>query len=125
MAKILPTPTPSTKRPPLEDLAAQAVSKLGPSAIDLIEAAKAGGEASVSPPSVPPPAVVAVSEEPVLADPGVPRCAATFVVERDITVSWGPQTLRLRAGDELSEDSYGDGAIERFRERGVSLVEKA
>lgn len=107
----------------METLAAQAVQKLGPTAIDPIEAAKAGGEASPSS-APPPPASVPAVPEPSIAEPVVARCADTFVVERDITVSWGPQTLRLRAGDELSEDSYGDGAIERFRERGVSLRQK-
>jgi len=108
----------------LEDLAAQAVSKLGPSAIDPIEAAKAGGEATAAAPAAGGLAPAASVLEPTIADPSVVRCADVFIVEQDITVSWGPQTLRLKAGGELSEDSYGDGAIERFRERGVVLKQK-
>jgi len=121
MAKILPTPVPSKRS--VDDLAAQAVSKLGPSSLDPIEAAKAGGEVAAASPFVEPPVVHV--EEPVIADPSVVRCSTSHVVERDIVVSWGSQTLRLKAGDELSEDSYGDGAIERFRERGVALRQKA
>jgi len=108
----------------LEDLAAQAVSKLGSSAIDPIEAAKAGGEATAAAPAAGGLAPAASVLEPTIADPSVVRCADVFIVEQDITVSWGPQTLRLKAGGELSEDSYGDGAIERFRERGVVLKQK-
>lgn len=117
-------PTVPPPKRALEDLAAQVVSKLGPSVIDPIEAAKAGGEATVAASAAEGLAPASAPAEPVIAEPGVVTCAATFIVERDITVSWGPQTLRLKAGDELSEDSYGDGAIERFRERGVALTQK-
>jgi len=122
MAKQNP---PAAKQSLEEQLTAQLSSKLGPSAVDPIEAAKVGGEAGAVSPTPAAADEPAAAEEPVLAEPAPTRTADVYVVERDITVSWGTQTLRLKAGAELSEDSYGDGAIERFRERGVALKPKA
>jgi len=107
-------------RQPIEDLATQLKAQLKPSAIDPIEAAKAGGEVVPAKPSSAEPAAPA-APEPTLPAPTVPRTSDMYVVERDITISWGTQTLYLRCGDKLCEDSYGDGAIARFRERGVAL----
>lgn len=52
-----------------------------------------------------------------------PKRAPSYEVLRDITVSNGASMLKLRCGDVISEESYGDGAIARFREAGVSLKE--
>lgn len=63
-------------------------------------------------------------EEPVMAPPGaaVPVTKApSFEVLRDVTLSWGPAFIKLRAGDVISEDGYGDGAIEKMALAGVAL----
>ena len=117
-------PSAPPAKQPLEGLVSQVEARLKPSAIDPIEAAKAGGELEPGKPAAEPPEQRAQQQavpEPTLPELTVPRTADVYEVERDIVISWGAQTLYLRAGDKLSEDSYGDGAIERFRERGVAL----
>lgn len=52
--------------------------------------------------------------------------APVYIVENpnNMTVSWKGQDVRLYPGAEISEDSYGDGAIEQFRTAGVKLRKK-
>lgn len=96
-----------------------------PSAIDPVEAAKmteGGSSASeevhtkvpVEEPVLPPPAPVEAKQSGI------------FVVKNTnkVSLSWGLQTITLRPGDEVSEDSYGDGAIKKMQDAGVSLVPK-
>lgn len=57
---------------------------------------------------------------------GQRKGSPVYVVENpnNMTVSWKGQDVRLYPGAEISEDSYGDGAIEQFRTAGVKLREK-
>lgn len=54
-----------------------------------------------------------------------PKRSPIFAVKNPqrITVSWKGQEVRLDPGSTISEDSYGDGAIEMFRNGGVLLEE--
>jgi hypothetical protein len=115
-----------------------------PPAVKGIESAAALGVPSIV--QTPPRGLVLSSNDPELPEPGqasldasgelaepilpppsdaAPR-APVFVVENPntVTVGWGGIEVRLAPGSEISEDSYGDGAIERFRTAGVKLREK-
>lgn len=94
-----------------------AAAAVGTSALDDFDAAPTS---SATEPAVPP-------EEPVLPPPGEAAAKAVkapqFEVVRDVTISWGNAFIKLRAGDVISEDGYGDGAIERMKQAGVALKE--
>ena len=47
--------------------------------------------------------------------------ATRHVVQRKVTVSWGSQMLTLHPGKVISDDSYGEGAVEKLRNMGVAL----
>lgn len=113
------------KKPSLTELVEKLDKAAPPPASDPIEAAKmvAPGVPAVQAQEAQHPS----TEEPILPPPPpAPRTSKTFVVSNSgpISVSSGMQMLRFSPGDEISEDSYGDGAIERFRNAGVSLEEK-
>lgn len=46
-----------------------------------------------------------------------------YRVKRDITISWGAQTIVLRAGKIVSVATHGKGSISRFQACGVALEE--
>lgn len=104
-------------------------NSLAVAAASSIAAQTATGETT----TLPPPGVP--SSEPAEAPAGEPVLpplaeapptvrAPIFVAQRPIVLSWGPGFIRLAAGDEVSEDSYGDGAIERMIQSGAALVPK-
>lgn len=112
----------------VNDLVDAATKDLPPDPTDPIEAAKVTKEdvkeavkaavAKPQEPSIPPPAPAA--DAPVSSNAG-----KSFVVRNSgkMTVSWRGQTCRFRAGDVVSENSYGDGAIQKFRDAGLKLEE--
>lgn len=86
----------------------------------LVDEGKKKAARDVAPPTPPLP------PEPPVALPAVetaPAAAAPsrFRVGRNITIPWNGQLIKLRAGQLVSDDSYGDGAMARFRDRGVAL----
>ena len=52
-----------------------------------------------------------------------PIKAKVYEVQRDITISWGGQMIRLREGDIVSPESYTHAGIQRMRDAGVALEE--
>lgn len=76
-----------------------------------------GQLASPSAVSGEPPAPVAKPEQDVQQPP-------VFVVGRNVTVAWQGRIIKLRAGAEVSDSSYGPGAMDRFRNAGVQLNPK-
>lgn len=95
---------------------------------DPIEAAKAAGALNEDPSAEQEGAGAAAErvEEPQLPEPATaPVKAPVFVVENPgpTTVSWRGQSCRFQPGDTISEDSYGDGAIELFKNAGLKLRE--
>lgn len=52
-----------------------------------------------------------------------PKKAAVYEVQgaNKWTGSWRGQEVRFNPGERISEDSYGDGAIENFKNGGLSL----
>lgn len=68
-----------------------------------------------------PPAGAAEPELPPVGAAEPAKRAARFEVERAIVVSWNSSMLRLQPGDVVSDETHGDGAVERLRMSGVAL----
>jgi len=112
----------------MNDLVGPATKGSTPSPIDPIEAAKisSDGRAS-SPPTASAPAASGSALEPSVPPPVASTSAGKVYEVKNttkITVSWKGQQCRFSPGDTVSEDSYGDGAVERFREGGLLLEER-
>lgn len=108
---------------PLEAVAVAAEAPEGLSVNDDFEhvPGAASLEAAVAPEPVKP---VVPPAEPVLPAPGavVPaKKAPSYQVLRPITISWGNAMLKLVDGDIISDESYGDGAVEKMKQSGVSF----
>lgn len=62
--------------------------------------------------------VVQSSEPPAKA----PKCGT---IAKDKRISWGAQEIRLKAGQVISEESYGPNVLERMRSAGAEFIEDA
>jgi len=100
---LTPTGKPAIHHPPPEDAE-------GP-AVELEEAGAAAPPVEPVVPPPPPPSTANVKRLP------------HFKVLKDKQASWRGQPITLRAGDVVSEESYGPMAIERLRDAGVELEE--
>lgn len=110
MAKDKPAPK------TVDPLAAAAVPGPGAPTDDNFDAPDTA-PAAVTTPATPPP-------EPNLPPPGAApaaKKAPTFEVERAVTLSWGTSFIKLQPGDLVSDEGYGDGAVEKMRLMGAAL----
>jgi hypothetical protein len=87
---------------------------------DPLESAKAPEPKPKTRVKKPPPPKVEAEPPPKVAPPVVVK-DEKFVVTNKITVSWGPQMLKLTPGKVVSDALYGPGAVEALRNAGVSL----
>lgn len=62
------------------------------------------------------------AEVAVIAVAQPTKAVPEYRVLKAARVSWGRQMIKLKEGQILSEASYGDGAIEQFKARGVELA---
>ncbi len=116
----------STKKPTFDPLASAAIQPpapppgvAAPSVVAPATAPSSAPGAARQEPSTPP-------EEPVLPPVGAgaqPKRSPTYEVLRAITLSWGPGFIRLAAGDHVSDETHGDGAVARMRDSGTALRE--
>lgn len=117
----------SSKKP---DPPAPRIDPLASAAIAPPEAPPAGPAPTLRGKALPPPeegAAAPTAEEPELPPVGSlappPRRAPRYEVLRPITLSWGAGFIRLSAGDQVSDETHGDGAVARMREGGTALRE--
>ncbi len=100
--------------------------------LDPVEAAKSGAGTELpeelAPPTIEEPTIPEVPspKPPAESKPRSAHAGKTFVVAGTsvVTASWKGQAVRFHPGDEVSEDGYGDGAVQSFIDSGVALQEK-
>lgn len=112
---------PDPQAPRIDPLATVAIPAPDALPAPTLRGKELASEASPASPSVSP------APEPTLGAVGTltpaPRRAPRYEVLRPITLSWGAGFIRLAAGDEVSDETHGDGAVERMRSGGTALRE--
>ena len=93
-----------------------------PLPIDPLHALRNASVESISPFQVLAPVEAKPSKETVaVCSSPEPEVTLVLEVARAITISWGAQMIRLSEGDRPSEEAYGAGCIDKFRDAGVQF----